>query len=44
MYQFPHELSSNLTLDLMKLENFRKVPEMLGFESEYSARHPKGKF
>ena len=39
MYQFPHELSSNLTLDLMKLENFKKVPEMLGFESEYSARH-----
>ena len=32
------------TLDLRKLGNFQKIPEMLGFDSKYPAGHPKTKF
>ena len=32
------------TEDLRKLGNFKKIPEMLGFDGEYPATHPKGKF
>ena len=32
------------TYDLRKLGNFKKILEMLGFDGEYSAVHPKGKF
>ena len=32
------------TLDLRKLGNFKKIFEMLGFDDEYPAGHPKGKF
>ena len=40
MYELFHELPN----DLRKLENLKKVPEMLGFHGEYSAVHPKVKF
>ena len=32
------------TWDLRKLGNFQKIPEMLGFDSEYPAVQPKAKF
>ena len=32
------------TEDLRKLENFKKIPEMLGFDGEYPAVYPKAKF
>ena len=32
------------TYDLRKLRNFCKNPEMLGFDGEYPADYPKGKF
>ena len=32
------------TYDLRKLGNFKKIPEMLGFDDEYPAVHPKAKF
>ena len=32
------------TWDLKKLRNFKKIPAMLGFDGEYQADHPKGKF
>ena len=45
MYEFPHELPNDLKLkDLRKLENFKKIPETLGFDGEYPAVHPKTKF
>ena len=28
----------------MKLENFKKIPEVIGFDGEYPAVHPKAKF
>ena len=28
----------------MKLENFKKIPETLGFDGEYAAVHPKPTF
>ena len=31
-------------LRLGKLGNFKKIPEMLGFDGEYPAVHPKAKF
>ena len=31
------------TCDLRKLGNFKKIPEMLGFDGDYSAAHPKAK-
>ena len=30
--------------DLSKLVNFKKIPEMLGFDGKYPAAHPKAKF
>ena len=45
MREFPHELPNDLKLkDLRKLENFKKIPETLGFDGEYPAVHPKTKF
>ena len=32
------------TQDLRKLENFKKITEMLGFHGEDPAGHPRGKF
>ena len=29
---------------LRKLGNLKKIPELLGFDGEYSAGHPKDKF
>ena len=31
------------TYDLMKLRNLKKIPEMLGFDSDYPAVHAKAK-
>ena len=31
------------TCDLRKLGNFKKIPEMLGFDGDYPAAHPKAK-
>ena len=31
------------TLNFRKLENFKKIPEMLGLDDEYPAGHPKAK-
>ena len=31
------------TSDLKKLGNFKKIPEMLGFDGEFSVVHPKAK-
>ena len=42
MYELPHELPNDLRLK--KLGNFKKIPEMLGFDSDYAAVHPKAKF
>ena len=30
--------------DLWKLENFKKITKMIGFDGEYLASHPKDKF
>ena len=40
MYELPHELPNKI----MKLENIKKVPEMLGFDGEFPAVYPKTKF
>ena len=32
------------TRDLVKLGNFKKIPEMFGFDGEYPAVQPKAKF
>ena len=32
------------TEDLRKLGNFKEIPEMLGFDGEYTNVHPKAKF
>ena len=42
MYELPHELPNDLRL--RKLGNFKKIPEMLGFDGEYPAVQPKAKF
>ena len=42
MYELPHESPNDLRL--RKLENFRKFPEMLGSDGEYTSVHPKAKF
>ena len=45
MYELPHELPNDLRLkDLMKLGNFKKFFEMLGFDGEYPVVQPKAKF
>ena len=48
MYELPHELPNDLRLRtyerLRKLGNFKKISEMLGFDGEYPAVHPKAKF
>ena len=47
MYELPHELQNDLRLrklNLRKLVNFKKISEMLGFDGEYPAVHPKAKF
>ena len=47
MYKLPHELQNDLRLrklNLRKLVNFKKISEMLGFDGEYPAVHPKAKF
>ena len=33
-----------LTANKKKFSNFEKIPEMLGFDGEYPADHPEGKF
>ena len=38
MYELPNDLR------LRKLENFKKRPEMIGFDSEHPASHVKDKF
>ena len=41
----PHELPNDLRLkDLRKLGNFKKIPEMLGLDGEYSVVHLIAKF
>ena len=42
MYELPHELANDLRL--RKLGNFKKIPEMLGFDGEYPAIQPNAKF
>ena len=32
------------TYDLRKLANFKKIPEMIGFDGEYTTVHPKAQF
>ena len=32
------------TQELRKLGNFKEIPEILGFDGEYPATHPKAKF
>ena len=32
------------TQDLKKLENLKKIPELLGYYGEYPRDHPKDKF
>ena len=39
MYELPHELQKTLDLG-----NFKKIPEMLGFDGEHLAGHPEAKF
>ena len=35
MHELPHEFPNDLRLnDLRKLENFKKIPETLGFDGE----------
>ena len=40
--ELSHELSNNLRLQ--KLENYKKIPDMLGFDGKFSADYPKAKF
>ena len=42
MYELPHELPNDLRLS--KLEHSKKIPEMFGFDGEYSSVHPKAKY
>ena len=45
MYEFASQVAEQLkTQDLTKLKNFKKIPEMLGFDGEYPAGGPKAKF
>ena len=44
MYELPRELPNVLKLDLRKLGNFKKIPEMLGLDDEYSAVRLIAKF
>ena len=39
MYELPHELQNDF-----RLGNFKKILEMLAFDGEYPAVHPKVKF
>ena len=32
------------TYDLRKIGNYKKIPEMPGFDGKYAADHPKAKF
>ena len=32
------------TYDLRKIRNYKKIPEMSGFDGKYAADHPKAKF
>ena len=41
-HELPHELQNDLTLRI--LGNFKKIPDMLGFDRKHSDRHPKDKF
>ena len=43
-YMFARVAERIKTWDLRKLGNFMKVPEMLGFDGEYSSSHLKAKF
>ena len=38
------KLCFSISLCSRKLGNFNKIPEMLGFDGEYPAVHPKAKF
>ena len=38
------ELSRGMPLKNRKLENFKKIPEMVGFKGKYPVSHPKAKF
>ena len=40
MHELPYEMSN----DVKKLGNFKKIPEMLGSDSEYPASCTKAKF
>ena len=42
MYELPYELPNYLRG--RKLGNFKKIPEMLGFEGDYPSVHPKIEF
>ena len=42
MYELPYELLNDLRF--RKLENFKKIPEILGFDGEYPAFQPNSKF
>ena len=45
MYELPHELPNDLRLKVLrKIRNCKRIPEMLGFNGEYTAGHPKAKF
>ena len=42
MYEVAHELRNDLRRRI--LGNYKKIPEMLGFDSKYLPNHPKAKF
>ena len=44
MYELPPTFPRRKTKDCRKLENFEKIPEMLGIDDECPVGHPKDKF
>ena len=44
MYELSLELLNDLRQVLRKLGNFKKIPEIIGFDGKYPAVHPKAKF
>ena len=42
--QDAHTRKKKKTYDLRKIGNYKKIPEMPGFDGKYAADHPKAKF
>ena len=40
----PRVTERGKTFEVKKIENFNKIPEMLGFDGEYTTAHPQGRF